>query len=332
MDLIDIFKEQAKKNLKKIVLPEGHDERILSAAAEISREKIAIPVVLGNLEEIKNLAIKLNLKLDGITIINPAESQNLDKYASAYMRKRKDVTEGMAKRLVKKNLFYGAMMVALGDADGMVAGAATATSTILQVSGLAIGFQEGISTPSSFFIMVIPEFLGEKDKTFIYSDCAVNIAPTPQQLADIAIASGLSAKEILGVEPKIAMLSFSTKGSASHPNIDKVVEALNIVKQKYPNLLIDGELQADTAIVPKVAEKKVKEKSDVAGKANVLIFPDLEAGNISYKLTQYLANAKAYGPILQGFAKPISDLSRGASVKDIVGVAAIMAVKAQKKG
>ncbi|MFH1824153.1 MAG: phosphate acetyltransferase [Candidatus Firestonebacteria bacterium] len=332
MDLIEKFKEQAKKSVKKIVLPEGEDERILGAAVEIAKEKIGQPIILGETEIIKSLAAKINVSLDEVTIINPASSTVIDKYTSAYMNKRKEVTEAIAKRLVKKSLFYGAMMVSTGDADCMVAGASTATATILQVTTLAIGFQQGISTPSSFFIMVVPEFLGEKDKIFVFADCAVNIDPTPRQLADIALASGLSTKEILGIEPRIAMLSFSTKGSASHPNIDKVVQALNIVKEKFPNLMIDGEFQADAALVPKVAEKKIKSKSDVAGKANVLIFPDLEAGNIAYKLTQYLANAKAYGPILQGFAKPVSDLSRGASVKDIVGVAAIMAVKAQQRG
>lgn len=330
MDLIEKFKEQAKKNVQRIVLPEGEDERILSAAVEIAKEKIGQPIILGETEAIKNLAVKINVSLDGVTIINPASSTAIDRYTSAYMNKRKEVTEGMAKGLVRKSLFYGAMMVSTDDADCMVAGASTATATILQVTMLAIGFQQGISTASSFFIMVVPEFLGEKDKIFVFADCAVNIDPTPKQLADIAIASGLNTKEILGVEPRIAMLSFSTRGSATHPNIDKVVQALNIVKEKVPNLMIDGELQADAALVSKVAEKKIKGKSNVAGKANVLIFPDLEAGNIAYKLTQYLANAKAYGPILQGFAKPVSDLSRGASVKDVVGVASIMAVKAQQ--
>ena len=332
MDLIEKFKEQAKKDLKKIVLPEGQDDRIISSAAEIVKEKIAIPVIIGVPAAVNEKANKLGVSMAGVTIIDPATSPRLDAYAKAYMVKRPDASEGMAKKLVKKDLFFGAMMVATGDADGMVAGAANATSTIIQVSVLAIGFQKGISTPSSFFIMVVPEALGEKDKTLLYSDCAVNIDPDAEALADIAMASAMSTKEILGIEPRVAMLSFSTKGSASHPFIDKVTAAMKIVKEKMPALLVDGEFQADTALVAAVAAKKVKEKSEVAGKANTLIFPDLQSGNISYKLTQYLANAKAYGPILQGFSKPVSDLSRGASVKDIVGVAAIMAVKAQKKG
>ena len=332
MDLIEKFKEQAKKEIKKIVLPEGEDDRILSAAAEIAKEKIAIPVLIGEPNSIKERAGKLSLNLNGVTIVDPASSPKLETYIKAYMAKRPDVSEGMARKLVKKNLFFGALMVSTGDADGMVAGAANATATIIQVSVLAIGFQKGISTPSSFFIMVVAEALGEKDKTLLYSDCAVNIDPSAEALADIAMASAMSTKEILGMEPRVAMLSFSTKGSASHPNIDKVQAALKIVKDKMPGLMVDGEFQADTALVAAVAAKKVKEKSDVAGKANTLIFPDLQSGNISYKLTQYLANAKAYGPILQGFSKPVSDLSRGASVKDIVGVAAIMAVKAQKNG
>ena len=193
---------------------------------------------------------------------------------------------------------------------------------------MAIGYEEGISNPSSFFIMVIPEYSGEKDKILIFADAGVNINPSPRELAEIAVTAGRNAQALLNIEPRIALLSFSTKGSAAHPLVDKVVEATEIARKMAPELFIDGELQADAALVEKVAEKKVKE-SKVAGKANVLIFPDLEAGNIAYKLTQYLAKAKAYGPILQGFSKPVNDMSRGASIEDITGVAAITVVQAQ---
>jgi phosphate acetyltransferase len=210
------------------------------------------------------------------------------------------------------------MMVACGDADTAVGGVAGATAILIQAGVLTVGLIPGIKTPSSFFLMVIPNFLGEKDKSFIFADCAVNIDPTAEQLADIALASAVSARRLLGQEPRVALLSFSTKGSASGPSVDKVREALKIARARQPGLAIDGEFQADSAIVPGVAAKKVKDESAVAGKANVIIFPDLNSGNIAYKLTQYMADAQAIGPFLQGFAKPITDLSRGASVDDIV--------------
>ncbi|UCE07588.1 MAG: phosphate acetyltransferase, partial [bacterium] len=205
---------------------------------------------------------------------------------------------------------------------------ATATAYVIQFASLTIGFQKGLSTPSSLFIMVIPKYLNEKDKILIFADCAVNVSPTSRELAEIGIASGINAKALLGIEPKIAFLSFATKGSANHENVDKVRKAVSIAKKINSQFEIDGELQADTAIVPRVANKKVKQ-SNVAGKANILIFPDLDAGNICYKLVQYLANAKAFGPILQGFAKPVNDLSRGATVDDVIGVTAITVVQAQ---
>jgi phosphate acetyltransferase len=219
-------------------------------------------------------------------------------------------------------------MVACGDADAMVAGAVTATATVIQAGVLTVGLAKGINTPSSFFVMIVPDFQGQSDKKFVFADCAVNIEPNPEQLADIALASAASAEKLLGEEPRIALLSFSTKGSASHVCVDKVLQAFEIIKSKNPQLAVDGELQADSAIIPAVAAKKIKTESAVAGKANVLIFPDLDSGNIAYKLTQYLAKAKAIGPFLQGFAKPVSDLSRGASVDDIVSTAVITLAQA----
>ena len=314
MDIISRFREKIRGRGLKVVLPEGGDERILAAARKLSDEDIAQPVILGNADQIEAAGVDLK----GIEIINPKESDKLELYAQKYLAQRDNLTLNIARRMVGKPLFYGGMMVSCGDADSMVAGAASATATVIQAGALTIGLAEGIKTPSSFFLMVVPDFLGEKDQPFIYADCAVNIDPTPEQLADIAVASAASAKKLLGIEPKVALLSFSTKGSANHERVDKVLAALKIAKEKAPDLAIDGEFQADSAIVPAVAAKKVKTESSVAGKANVLIFPDLDCGNTAYKLTQYMANAKAIGPFLQGFSKPMSDLSRGASVDDIV--------------
>lgn len=327
MSLLDKFIEKAKENPKVIVFPEGNDERILTAAGKVAESGIAKPIVLGKIDEVKSLVLKLNINLEKIKIVDPLMSPDLEKYALDYSKTRDGITKDIAIKLVRKSLFFGCMMVRNNDAYGLVGGVAHATASLIQSASLAIGYISGISTASSFFIMNIPECLNEKDKVFIFADCAVNINPTADQLADIAVSSGRSAKSLLGIEPYIAILSFSTKGSASHEMVDKVISATKIAKNKAPDLNIDGELQVDSAIVARVAQKKVKEASDVAGKANVLIFPDLNSGNIAYKLTQYLANASAYGPILQGFAKPVSDLSRGATVDDIVAVTAITSIK-----
>jgi phosphate acetyltransferase len=226
-----------------------------------------------------------------------------------------------------KPAFYGGMMVTCGDADTMIGGAASATATMIQSGTLAVGLMEGLKTPSSYFLMIIPDFQGEKDKPFIYADCAVNIDPNAEELADIALASAQSAHGLLGEEPRVAMISYSTRGSAAGESVTKIRKALEIARSRNPKLAIDGEFQADSAIIPRVAAKKVKDESDVAGKANVLIFPDLDSGNAAYKLTQYMANAQAIGPFLQGFAKPIADLSRGASVDDIVSTTILTLVQ-----
>ena len=327
MSVINVFREKVRAKQLSVVLPEGSDERIIKAARILKDEDIAQPIVLGKPEKLEAAIEKAGVSLDGIKTINPREGDKLDAYVERYISGRDDITAGIAKRLLAKPVFYSAMMVACGDADTAVGGVAHATSTIIQAGTLTVGLMTGIKTASSYFLMVIPEFLGEKDKLFIYADCAVNIDPTAEQLADIALASAQSAGKILGTEPRVAMLSFSTRGSASSPSVDKVKKALEIARAHSPKLAIDGEFQADSAIVPAVAARKVKDQSNVAGKANVLIFPDLDSGNIAYKLTQYMANAQAIGPFLQGFAKPIADLSRGASVEDIVSTAILTLVQ-----
>ncbi len=328
MDLIAQFKKKARTQAKTIVLPEGDDDRIVPAAGQILAEGIAKPVVLGTQAKITDAAAKLALDPAQVKLIDPATSPDLDRYGDIYCRRREGVSLPVAKRLMKHPLMFGAMMVAVGDADGMVGGVSCPTARVISAGALTIGYQPGVTAASSFFVMVVPDCLGEKDKILIFADCAVNPDPSPQQLAEIAVVSARSAKSLLGIEPCVAMLSFSTKGSADHPHVAKVVEATALARSLAPEINIDGELQADSALVPRVAQRKVKESS-VAGKANVLVFPDLDSGNIAYKLTQYLGNARAYGPILQGFAKPISDMSRGASVEDLVGVTAIISVMAQ---
>jgi len=318
MNIIGSFREKAREKNLSVVLPEGRDERIIQAARILEDEDIARPIVLGKPEQIEAAIEKAGVTLDGIETINPKESDRLDFYAERYSEQREGISVAVARRIVVKPLFYGGMMVACGDADTAVGGVDSATTTLIQAGVLTVGLVPGIKTPSSYFLMVIPSFLGENDKPFIYADCAVNVDPSAEQLADIALASAVSARRLLGQEPRIALLSFSTKGSGAGASVDKVRQALQIARQREPGLAIDGEFQADSAIVPRVAAKKVKDESAVAGKANVIIFPDLNSGNIAYKLTQYMAGAQAIGPFLQGFAKPITDLSRGASVDDIV--------------
>ena len=327
MSVINIFRERVRAKQLSVVLPEGDDERIIKAARILRDEDIAQPIVLGKPEQIEAAMSKAGVNLNGIETINPRQGDRLDAYVGKYIAGRDDITAGVAKRLLAKSIFYSFMMVACGDADTAVGGVAHATSTVIQAGTLTVGLMPSIETASSYFLMVVPEFLGEKDKLFIYADCAVNIDPTAEQLADIALASAESARRILGEEPRVAMLSFSTRGSASSPSVDKVKKAIEIARTRSPKLAIDGEFQADSAIVPTVAAKKVKDHSNVAGKANVLIFPDLNSGNIAYKLTQYMASAQAVGPFLQGFAKPIADLSRGASADDIVSTAILTLVQ-----
>ncbi len=328
MDPIEQFMATVRGRGQTVVLPEGADPRVLKAARRLVDEKLAQPIVLGTADEISQAAKQAEVALEGIHTIDPAKSGRLAAYAASYAADR-NVKEGVAKRMVVRSVVFGGMMVKLGDADTLVAGVSTATANVIQAGALTVGYAPGIASASSFFLMIMPEFRGRKQYPLVFADCAVNIAPMPEQLADIAIASELSAKKLLDEAPRVAMLSFSTHGSASHAEIDHVTSALAIARERAPQALIDGEFQLDAAIMPNVAAKKIKRPSEVAGKANVLIFPDLNSGNIGYKLTQYLAGARAIGPFLQGFAKPISDLSRGASADDIVATTAVCLAQCQ---
>jgi len=324
MSVMSRIWEKAKNKKKKVVLPEGTEPRMILATKKILSEGLAGVTLLGDENQIRKLAQENGLDLSKVEVINPAKSDKLDEYAEEYfkLREKKGMTKDKAKVWMQNPLFFGAMMTRFGKVDASVAGSINTTGDVLRAGIHIIGLAPGIKTVSSSFIMVIPEFLGTKDKVFIFGDCAVLPNPDVEQLASIAISSARTMKELIGEEPKVAMLSFSTKGSAQHEMVDKVVEATRLVKQQVPDLQIDGELQLDAAIIPDVAKKK-SPNGPVAGKANVLIFPDLNAGNIGYKLTQRLAQAEAIGPIIQGLAKPANDLSRGCSVDDIVNVVAI---------
>lgn len=326
--ILDACIAQARAQCKRVVFPEGHDERIVVAARRLKDEGIACPILLGSPDEIRAAAARGGASLDGIDAFHPDESERLAAYAALYVTGRPSASTKVAERLVSKPLFHAGMMVKAGDAAAMIAGAANPTGRVIEAGLMTVGLADGIRTPSSFFLMVVPGRNGGLARNFIYSDCAVNVDPDPDTLADIALASAETCRALLHEEPRVALLSFSTRGSAQHARVEKVTRALELVRSRAPGLAVDGELQADAALVPEVAAKKLKGESEVAGRANVLVFPDLDAGNIGYKLTQCMAGARAIGPVLQGFARPVSDLSRGASVEDIVATAAIVLSRA----
>ncbi len=323
IEILQQIRERAAQRKKTIVLPESHDERVLRAAEILTQEKIAAVIALGNDEKIRNDAKKNGIDLQGIRIIDPEKSDRLSDFANYFfnLRKHKGVTIEQARDTVKRDIFFGAMMLSEGMVDGSVSGSVATTADVMRASIFCVGMKEGISIVSSFFLMAFP------NQVYSFADCAVNPSPDPSQLADIAISTADNHKRLTGEEPYIAMLSFSTKGSAEHEMVDKVRSATKLVQEKRPDLNVDGELQFDAAIVDSVGKKKAP-GSKVAGRANVLVFPDLNAGNIGYKIAQRLGGAEAVGPINQGLKKPFFDLSRGCSVDDIVNTAAIACLMA----
>lgn len=322
MDIIQNFRNLAREKHKTIVLPEGEEERVIRAAQIMKSENLVTPVLLGSADRIMNLAKSCQADISGITIIEPEKSQYYDDWAEQYyeLRKHKNVSREQARVTLKDPLFFGAFLLRTNLADGAVAGSINTTGNVLRAAIQVVGLAENVSVVSSSFIMAFP------DETILtFADCAVIPSPDPEQLSSIAISSARSHESLVGETARVAMLSFSTKGSAQHPDTEKVIEATKLVRKYKPDLLIDGELQFDAALLKSVGDKKAP-GSPVAGTANVFIFPDLDAGNIGYKIAQRLAHAEAIGPVIQGLKKPYNDLSRGCSVDDIVNVACICAL------
>lgn len=329
---IEKLKERAKKDIKTIVLAEGEEIRTLRAAATVKKEGYAKLILVGNPDKIKAAAAAENLDIDGIEIVDSENSSKNEEYANAFyeLRKKKGVTPEQAAETIKDPSYYAVMMVKQGDADGMVSGAVHSSADTIRPSLQILKTAPGTKLVSAFFIMNVPDCEYGDNGTFLFGDCALNQNPTADELSEIAISSAQSFEQLTGGEPKVAMLSYSTYGSAKSDLVTKVQEATKLAKEKAPDLKLDGELQFDAAIIDSVAKQKAPD-STVAGKANVIIFPDLNAGNIAYKLVQRLAKADAYGPILQGIAKPVNDLSRGCTADDIAGVVAITALQAQNQ-
>lgn len=332
MSLLDSVRLQISGRRLSVVLPEAGDPRIVAAARRLADDGLARPVLIGSADEVAGAAATAEVSLDGLAVLDPkAAGAEIAPLAQTILAQRPEMKAAMAQKLVLKPLYFAGALVAAGRVDAMVAGVAQPTRRVIEASLMTMGLAPGISTPSSFFLMTCPHAVGGA-RTVVFADCAVNIDPDAAALADIAIASAESARAYLGVTPRVAFLSFSTAGSAQHADVDKVTEALARARNLRPDLLLDGEFQADAALSPLVAGKKVGRPSEVAGQANVLVFPSLDAGNLAYKLTQYLGGATATGPFLQGFAKSVSDLSRGASVEDIITTSAFILFNASRGG
>ena len=332
MSFINQIKERAKKEIKTIILPEATDIRILKATQIVKKEQYANVILVGDTEKVTKMAQENDIDLSGIQIINPEKSEDTEKYAKELyeLRKNKGLTQEEAKKLVLNPVYFGMMMLKLNEADGLVSGAAHSTSDTLRPALQILKTAPDTKLVSAFFVMVVPNCEYGANGTFIFADSGLNEEPDAEKLSEIAISSSKSFKQLIGEEPKVAMLSYSTYGSAHSASTEKVIEATKKAKEKEPDLIIDGELQLDAAIIPEIAEFKAP-NSKLKGEANVLVFPDLGAGNIGYKLVQRLAKAEAYGPLCQGIAKPVNDLSRGCSAEDVAGVIAITAVQAQYK-
>ena len=332
MSFIDAIKIKAKSDIKTIVLPEAEDIRTLKATEQVLNEGFADIILIGNKDQVKKLAKENNVNIEGAKIVDPATSEKFSEYANVFyeLRKAKGMTLDKAKEIMKDSVYFGTMMVKQGDSDGLVSGACHSTSDTLRPALQILKTAPGTKLVSAFFLMVVPNCEYGENGAFVFADSGLNEYPDPDALSEIAISSSKSFKQLVGAEPRVAMLSYSTYGSAHSPLTDKVVEATRLLKEKAPDLIADGELQLDSAIIPEIAKSKAP-GSPVEGRANTLVFPDLDAGNIGYKLVQRLAKAEAYGPLCQGIAKPVNDLSRGCSYEDIVGVVAITCVQAQEQ-
>ena len=332
MSFIENVKSKVKNDIKTIILPESNDIRVLKATQQILKEEFADIILIGNREQINKLAKENNLDISKAKIVDPKTSNKFSSYANSFyeLRKAKGMTLDKAKEIMKDNVYFGMMMVKQGDGDGLVSGACHSTADTLRPALQILKTAPGTKLVSAFFLMVVPNCEYGENGAFVFGDCGLNEYPDPEALSEIAISSAKSFEQLVGKEPKVAMLSYSSYGSAHSPLTDKVVEATKLLKEKMPELIADGELQLDAAIIPEIAASKAP-GSPLKGEANTLIFPDLDAGNIGYKLVQRFAKAEAYGPLCQGIARPVNDLSRGCSAEDIVGVVAITALQAQEQ-